>query len=241
MISVMMVTYNRLNLTIQTVDSLFENTDKEFRLLICDNGSVDGTIDYIKDIKPTNNCKSIEYVLNKDNLGIAAGRNQCLKLANQYSDNYLSTIDNDIEFPKNWLSDCISFLEKNNNFAIGINFENISYPIHNLNGYEVQIKPAGNLGTACAVFDKKLHNLIGFFNTEFGLYGEEDADFFFRARRVGYKMAYLKNKGKHLGEGQNDIGEYRDFKTKCHEDNYNKFLKVCKDYISGRKPIYISF
>lgn len=237
----MMVTYNRLNLTMQTIESLFNNTDKEFRLLIVDNGSTDDTCNYIKDLNIKNNCKSIEYLFNETNLGIAIGRNQCLKLASQYYDDYLSTIDNDIEFPENWLGDCVNFLEKNNNFAIGINFEDTQYPIHKLNGIEVQLKPAGNLGTACTVFDRKLHKLIGYFNTEFGLYGEEDADFFFRARQVGYKMAYLKNKGTHLGEGINDIGEYREFKTKCHKDNYNQFLKVCRDYVSGKKPIYINF
>lgn len=239
--NVMMVTYNRLNLTMQTLESLFQNTNSEFRLIVVDNGSTDATPDFLKDLSPKNKCIKIDYLLNNENLGIAVGRNQCLKLSNNYEYDYLSTIDNDVLFPENWLEDCISFLQKNEYFAIGLNFEKNKYPIKNLNGFEVQVKPAGNLGTACTVFDKKLHKCIGYFNTEFGLYGEEDADFFFRARQIGYKMAYLKDNGIHLGEGENDVGEYREFKTDCHKKNYNNFLKVCRDYISKKKSIYINF
>jgi len=239
--NIMMVTYNRLNLTIQCIESLFKNTKSPYRLIVVDNGSTDGTKEYLESLQTNEYCSLIEKQYNENNLGIAVGRNQCLKLSNKFEYDFLSTIDNDVLFPDNWLDDCLKFLMKNNNFAIGINFENVNYPIHKLNGIEVQLKPAGNLGTACTVFDRKLHKIIGYFNTEFGLYGEEDADFFFRARQVGYKMAYMKNNGVHLGEGSNDIGEYRDFKTKCHKDNYNNFIKTCKDYVSGRKELFINF
>jgi len=237
----MMVTFNRLNLTIETVNSLFENTDQDFRFIIVDNGSVDGTAEFLKNLKPKNKCLEIKTLINDSNKGIAVGRNQCLKIAKEFDDDYLSTIDNDVLFEKNWLGDCLNFLNKNPNFAVGVSFEPTKYPIYNLNGIEVQVKPAGNLGTACTVFDKKLFKMIGYFNMDFGLYGEEDADFFFRARQMGYKMAYLKNNGKHLGEGEQDVGEYREFKTKCHKENYNQFIKTCRDYISGKKQIYIEF
>lgn len=242
---IMMVTFNRLNLTIQTLESLFKNTKNPFKLVIVDNGSADGTKNWIEDNKSNllqnSSCLQIETLFNETNLGIAVGRNQCLKIANTLNCDYLSTIDNDVLFHENWLNECLEFLAKNENFAIGISFEPNQYPIHNLNGFNVQVKPAGNLGTACTVFHRKLHTTIGYFTTDFGLYGEEDADFFFRARQVGYKMAYLKNKGIHLGEGDYDVGEYREFKTKCHKENYDKFIKTCHEYVRGKKSIYISF
>lgn len=240
----MMVTYNRLDLTKQTLDSLFNNTKTPFRLIIVDNGSTDQTKQYLMEnknnlINSNDNCLGIELLLNETNLGIAVGRNQCLKLASEFNDLYLSTIDNDVLFEDNWLGKCIDVLEKNDNFAVGVNFEKQNYPITNMNGCQVQLKPAGNLGTACTVFDRKLFVTIGYFTTDFGLYGEEDADYFFRARQAGYKIGYLPTNGIHLGEGENDVGEYREFKTKSHKDNYSKFIKTCHEYASGRKSIYL--
>lgn len=242
----MMVTFNRLSLTQQTLNSLFKETVTPFRLIIVDNNSVDGTKQFLlenKDylINSNSNCLGIDLHFNDQNFGIGIGRNQGLKIASQYSDKYLSTIDNDVLFEHNWLGKCISVLEKNDNLAIGISFEPTKYPIHNLNGFNVQLKPAGNLGTACTVFNRKLFASIGYFITEFGLYGEEDADYFFRARKLGYKLAYLPDNGVHLGEGENDVGEYREFKTKCHSDNYNKFIKTCHEYMNGKRSLYIDW
>ena len=236
--SIMMATYNRLELTKRTLDSLINNTNKiDYRLIIIDNGSTDGTVDWLRGNKEEN----FEYEFNLENKGIAVARNQALLIANKYNDPFLSTIDNDIQFPKNWLFNCLSALLVNDKLAIGINFEGVNYPIHNLNGVDVQLKPAGNLGTACTVFNRDLHKIIGYFTTEFGLYGEEDADFFFRARLAGYKMAYLLENGIHLGEGEMDVGEYREFKTKCHKDNLDKFIQTCNAYSSKKLDIYVPY
>ena len=125
---------------------------------------------------------------------------------------------------------------------IGVNFEAQSFPIVTVNGgYEIQNKPRGNLGTACTVFHKNFHKMLGYFNTEYGLYGEEDADMGMRARVVGFKLGYLKENGIHLGEGENDVGQYRDFKTKCHKNNLKKFNQNVVSYHNKRKGIHIGF
>lgn len=238
--SIMMVTYNRLELTKRMLTSLFENTDGSYRLIIVDNGSTDGTIEYLQNLKQNNEIVS-ELQLNPVNQGIAHGRNQCLLLANKYNDEWLSTVDNDVEFHKGWLSEALDIISANPNFAIGLNMEGRAYPLQTRNGKTFQVKPEGNLGTACTVFNRKLHDKIGFFTTEYGLYGEEDADFFFRARLVGYQMGYLPKMGIHLGEGENDVGAYREFKTESHAKNLIPFRKRCGDYVMRRKNLYISY
>jgi GT2 family glycosyltransferase len=240
--SIMMVTYNRLDLTKKTISNLEKTTNSEFRLIIVDNNSTDQTKEFLKDLKINNpKCLGIDINYNTENKGIAFARNQCLNISNKYQDQYLSTIDNDVELPNDWLTKCLCVVKANPKIAIGVSFEGKVYPSSNLNGFVVELKPAGNLGTACTVFERQLHKTIGFFTTEFGLYGEEDADFFYRARKVGYKMAYLKEHGIHLGEGEFDVGEYREFKTKCHQDNLNKFIKNCHNYNSGKKSCYVDF
>jgi O-antigen biosynthesis protein len=242
--SIMFCAYNRLNLTKRMLKSFLQNTTSPYRLLIVDNGSQDGTPDYLHetfDRSEWEHCVGVELKFNEQNRGIAIGRNQGLLMADKHNDEYLCTLDNDIEFPEHWLEDCLDIIKANPRFAIGINFEGTEYPFQSINGKTFQVKPAGNLGTACAVFPRHLHQAIGFFTTDYGLYGEEDADFFFRARMVGYQMGYLKEKGIHFGEGAEDTGPYREFKTQQHKDNLAKFQANCYAYMQRRKPYYIPY
>lgn len=199
----MCVTYNRLNLTKLTFDSLFKSIHSPFRLVIIDNNSTDGTKDYLyslKEITKNNSyCKSYDVIFNKDNYGIGGSRNQALKIANKYNSPYLSTIDNDVDFSShnNWLADCADFIAANPKFSIGINLEDVEYPKHTINGKNIALKAKGNLGTACTVFPRKMHEDIGYF-VKFGQYGLEDSNFFLRSRVVGYQMGYLLGQGIHL-------------------------------------------
>lgn len=246
--SLMMVTYNRLELTEKTLKSLFETTHSEFRLIIVDNASTDGTVEFLKNsqdirdlIESNKNCVGQDFQFNEKNLGIAIGRNQALKIANKYNDPFLSTLDNDVEFVPDWLNKCLDFLSVNPKFMIGLNYEHIQYPILTRNGKQFAYKRLGNLGTATTVFPRDLHNKIGYFIQEYGLYSCDDSDWGFRARLAGYEMAYLPEDGVHLGEGELDIGAYRKFKDKAHNEIAPRFRKSCGEYISGKRPLYISF
>lgn len=241
-VSLMLVTYNRLDLTKRMLDSVFKNTNSSYRLIIVDNGSTDGTVDFLKNLKINNEfCQSYDFKLNENNMGIAIGRNQGLFMAKKYNDPYLSTLDNDIEVTHGWLQECVEILEKNPKLAVGINMENVAYSLVTRGGKTFQHKPVGNLGTACTVFTKELFNLIGYFNMEYEKYGEEDADYFFRARQVGWEMGYIKGMGIHFGEGELDMGEYREFKDMCRKNNILKFRQNCAGYSNGKKPLYIPF
>ena len=224
------------------LESFWKTTDTNYRLIIVDNGSTDGTVEWLKELKAGSEfCQGLHLHFNEKNMGIGIGRNQGLLIADKYQDPWLCTVDNDVEFHQGWLKECLDVVEANPRFAIGVNFEGTNYPLMKVNGKTVQFKTVGNLGTACTVFGRKLHDAIGFFITEFGLYGEEDADFFFRARQAGWSMGYLPTNGIHFGEGALDTGEYREFKTESHRKNLVPFQKNCHDYIAKRKPIYIPF
>lgn len=242
--SVMMVTYNRLELTKRMLESFFKTTDTPYRLIVIDNGSTDGTVEWLQqlNIEPPL-CQGVFKYFFKKNMGISIGRNQGLFIADGYKDPYLCTVDNDVEFPANWLSDCIEVMQANPKYSIGVSFEDPIHYCHQLtkNGQTFQYKSKGNLGTACMVFDRDLHNKIGYFTTEYQKYGEEDANWGFRARLAGYNLGYIMKPGKHLGIAELDTGEYRDFKDECRKKNVAQFQKDCYDYTSGRKPIYIPY
>src|SRR5690606_24761469 len=99
----------------------------------------------------------------------------------------------------------------------------------------------GNLGTACIVFQSKLQKMIGYFNTEYGLYGEEDADYGMRARVCGFSLGYIERMGNHFGVGELDKGEYREFKTEMHKSNLAQFNANCGAYARREKQLYIPY
>jgi O-antigen biosynthesis protein len=240
--SIMMVTYNRLNLTKQTFDSFFQTTTSPYRLIIVDNGSADGTVEYLKTLIPPQNwCVGYETQFNSENKGVAVGRNQALMIAGKFGDPWLATIDNDVILPNNWLNKSLDILKVNPNYIIGVNVEGIEYPLINLNGKTFQFKAKGNLGTVLTVFSRALHEKIGFFNSYNSLFGEDDADYHMRARVAGYQMGYLPENGIHLGQGENDTGAYREMKDKCHAENLSEFRRNCALYANKQKPLYIPF
>ena len=242
---IMMVTYNRLELTKRTLEDLLKTTDFPFNLIIVDNGSEDDTVKYLKEFCAENCGKGFfkGYIIkeNEKNLGIAIGRNQCLARSKE---EWLVTFDNDVLVPNGWLTECIDILKANRQYAcIGVNFEDKAYPIVKLKGKEFQDKPRGNLGTACMVFNRSLQKMLGYFNhLEYGKYGLEDSDF---GARVSFalkmKLGYLSSPGSHIGSGAYDVGAYRAYKTAEHDKYLNKFNENCRLYCNKQKQLYIPF
>ena len=248
-ITLMMVTYNRLPLTKRTLEGLGKSVDCPYNLVIVDNGSTDGTVEYLDNLKVLPNLLQLlpnllQLIIHKnvENKGIAIGRNQCLKIADDLSTDWYCTIDNDVEMPDGWLSEAIEILKANRRYgAIGVNMEKVEYPIVTEGGKAFQMKPKGNLGTACMVFPKSVHKMLGFFTTEYGKYGEEDSDFGMRITVIGFKLGYIRRMGVHFGDDELDTGKYREFKTKSHEENKPQFFSNCSAYFRKQKPLYIPY
>lgn len=243
--SIMLVTYNRLELTKRTLDNLFANAKYPFRLIIVDNGSTDGSKEWLKELEKNipqeSGCIAYEPHFNETNLGIARGRNIGLHLADKHEDRWMATMDNDIEAPEGWLAECIDIMKANSNFVIGVNMEQRPYPLKTLGANTFQVKPMGNLGTACMVFPRTLHDKIGHFNEDYAMYAHEDADFGFRTRMAKFQLGYIKQLGNHFGIGDLDQGEYRIFKDAHVKANLPRYMINCHKYRSGQKPIYIPY
>lgn len=245
--SIMMVTYNRLELTKETIQNIFNNTKYPYNLVVVDNGSTDDTIEWLLSLSNATDTidalKNITIYPNQENKGIAIGRNQTLALASVTDTDWFVTMDNDVWVPEGWLTKCIDVLKVNRQYGgIGVNMENTVYPIVKKAGQVFQDKPRGNLGTACMVFNRSLHKMLGFFNyRDYKFYAHEDADWGMRTRVLGLKLGYIQEMGKHLGEGEYDAGEYREFKNKWHAQNLSKFNTNCGEYARRTKSLYIDF
>ncbi|WP_028963490.1 glycosyltransferase [Sulfobacillus thermosulfidooxidans] len=116
MISIFMIAYNSLTSTMRAVESLLTRTFEPVRFHLLDNGSQDGTWEWMQALNhkyPT----QFEVFHLEQNLGPYSGR----KFLYEHSTNigeYVAIMDNDIEVFFNWDIPVIQFL--NSDYRIGV-------------------------------------------------------------------------------------------------------------------------
>jgi GT2 family glycosyltransferase/Flp pilus assembly protein TadD len=201
-VNISMVTYNRLNFTIQSIESILKSTRYPFVITVIDNNSSDGTKEYLAELHRKGIIKNL--VILEENVGVAKASNLAWYLE-QHAEYYLK-FDNDIVIKKaDWLFNMVKAIDAIPELgAIAYNFEPYSYPLSTMNGVKCRIKKHNNLGGACILIPKRTREQLGFWCEDFGLYGEEDADYGERIRLKGLLNAYMKdeNIGIHLPGGR---------------------------------------
>lgn len=73
--SIVVVTHNQLAYTRMCVDSVLLRTDESFELIFVDNGSTDGTVEYLRSLS------TAKTLFNTENRGFAPAVNQGLQVA----------------------------------------------------------------------------------------------------------------------------------------------------------------
>ncbi|MCY8701160.1 glycosyltransferase family 2 protein, partial [Bacillus spizizenii] len=100
--SIIVLTYNQLALTKQCLESIWKHTNNDcIEIIVVDNGSHDGTRDYLKQIS------SIRTIFNKTNEGFAKACNQGLEAA---SGDSILFLNNDTIVTNQWLEPMIKLL-----------------------------------------------------------------------------------------------------------------------------------
>jgi len=211
LMSIIVLNWNRLHYTRQTVEKIIERTTIPHELIFVDNGSEDGTREYLKSMEHKTNAERVIYAFNDKNLGVAGGRNSGLVLA---SGDYLVTIDDDIIVPNMWDVKMAAACDKIPKLGItGVNVEPLKFPVKEINGVRVRPK-AGNLGGACLCLPKRVFKRVGYYNY-FSTYGHEDAAMYYRLVSLGLMSAYIEPKGIHLDVDADKA--YRQAKNSAHK------------------------
>ncbi len=143
--------------------------------------------------------------------------------------------------------------------AIAYNFEPVNYPIREIRGLPIRPK-MGNLNGACTLIPKRTHQMLGFWCEDYGLYGEEDADYGLRIQLQGLQNAYMEDEqvGLHLPAGraahidahtlkatdgiEEEIhAEYRAFKDQSRRKNVQEIAKKNWEDYQDRREIALLF
>lgn len=201
--SVIIPNWNGEKLLKICLPSLKKQTFKQFEVIVVDNGSTDGSVDYIKKYFP-----EVKLIELKSNSGFAAAVNLGIKIC---VGEYIILINNDTEVEK----DCLKFLVKaaDSKKDIGmiaakmLKFDNPKIidsagdwidkvghanntgqgredgPEFNKPGYSFLVTGGGGL------FKREVFETIGFFDENYFAY-MEDVDFCLRAQMKGFKGWY---------------------------------------------------
>ena len=208
-ISIVIVNYNGKHLLQKNLLSVVENGYEDFDIVVVDNASEDGSIQYLKKEFPF-----VKIVESKENLGFGRGNNLGVKEYPDY-DAYLF-LNNDISVPKGFLDNLVKELQKDEVGAVGpkvlyskekvgsekrvINSAGIEVDEHYMayDRYDKEEdKPKYNvveeveaLMGGAFLIKRDVFEKVGGFNPNMFLY-YEDIDISLRIRDLGYKLHYV--------------------------------------------------
>ena len=225
--SIVILTYNNLEYTKLCIDSIRKyNGSEDCQIVIVDNNSTDGTVEWIKEQK------DIKYILNKENKGFPAGCNQGIEIANKNNDIFL--LNNDTIIMPNSIfnlrmglysseeigatgaiSNSISYYqqidEQYNDFSGYMNFA-LKNNVTDESSYEQRVKLIG----FAMLIKRNVLDEVGLLDERFTPGNFEDDDISFRILLKGYKLLLCKDSYIH------HFGSVS-FKK---EIKYNEVLKV---------------
>jgi GT2 family glycosyltransferase len=199
------------------LDSIFKQQYQDFETIVVDNGSPDGTIDFIKKNHP-----AVKLIVNKENLGASCARNQGIRAA---SGEWILTLDCDVVLENGFLKEIMEFAKDRKDlvgiiqpkiltqdakriFSCGIGtcglrrFYDIGYNLTDATRFNVDVSVFGACCAAALYRRKTLEELkdkYGYFDERF-FFLFEDADLSWRAQKKGWECLYYpKARCFHVG------------------------------------------
>lgn len=202
LVSVIVINYNGKEFLKDCLESIYGQTYHNFELIVVDNGSTDGSVQFIKEKFP-----DTILIENKENLGFAVANNQGIEISRG---KYVALLNNDTVVDRDWLKNLVTAAEsssENTGMWAGkiLSLENPNI-IDSVGGLIISndgiAKGRGRLErdigqydreeevfipSACAaLYRKRMFDEVGLFDEDFFAYCE-DTDLGLRARLAGWK------------------------------------------------------
>lgn len=204
LVSIIVLTYNNLDLTKACLESLEKNTTyANYEIIIVDNASTDGTQTFLKQ-----HYSQHTVILNTENKGFSGGNNIGLKAA---QGEYLVILNNDTQLTPGWLSTLVQHLQRNPDIGlIGPTTNNIgnqakitTYYKNTVQmlseAYKISLEnmggliPLKTLAFFCVMMPRKVLEKVGLLDEQFGIGFFEDDDYCRRVEQAGYKIICAKD------------------------------------------------
>lgn len=111
-VSIHLITWNGEKYLAECLNSILEQTFKDYLLIIIDNGSVDKTLPIIEQHFVPLFGEKIRLIKNKENLGFARAHNQAILWTDS---DYVLVLNQDVILEKNFLEELIKFTDQQKN------------------------------------------------------------------------------------------------------------------------------
>jgi GT2 family glycosyltransferase len=226
MIAIVVVTHNRLNLLRRCVEDVLGRTsEKTTEIVIWDNGSDDGTHEYLAGLRDPR----LRAVSHPENIGM----NAYARAFSLVSQEYLVELDDDvIEAPARWDETLLdgfrripkigylmsSLVDDPNDTASQyikyLREERSAYTRHEINGITILEGPTGG---SCTMTSRELYERVGGFGeNRKSTYWREDARYVRKIHRLGYRSAMLEGLRVWHAGGPYYSGEWSSAKDAFH-------------------------
>lgn len=207
LVSIIIVNHNGFAFVDECLRSVLMSLYDNFEVIFVDNGSTDGSLEYVKDT--FGDTHRIRFVENQRSLGPAVGRNEGAKVSRG---KYLIFLDNDTRVDTQWIGELVKVLENDNSIGaaqaklLRMGIDNLydcagDYlgPLGFLIERSRGAKDAGQFDfiadilsakSAASIIRKGLFEKIGGFDKDFYMYLEE-TDLSWRVWLSGFRVVFI--------------------------------------------------
>jgi GT2 family glycosyltransferase/2-polyprenyl-3-methyl-5-hydroxy-6-metoxy-1,4-benzoquinol methylase/tetratricopeptide (TPR) repeat protein len=210
--SIVIATHNQIDYTRQCLESIRQYTDEPYELIVVDNGSTDGTPEYLQGLG-----NWVKLISNADNRGFPAAANQGIQAA---TGRQVLLLNNDCLVTTSWLARLLRVLASDpkiglvgptSNCVSGEQQIEVTYDdLSQLDGFAWDWGKAHNrelvetdrLVGFCLLIRRELIEAIGLLDERFGIGCFDDDDYCLRVRKAGYKAVMVRDAFVHHFGGQ---------------------------------------
>ncbi|MDP8238193.1 MAG: glycosyltransferase, partial [Candidatus Hatepunaea meridiana] len=202
LVSIIILTYNALKYTKKCIKSIQEHTTYPYEIILVDNSSTDGTIDFLHKLVRQND--HYKLIKNAENRGFAGGNNQGVTAANG---KYVMLLNNDVLVSDGWLESLVNSIEKDEKIGmVGPITNSISgrqmvtnVPYKDDNGFykfaqnvrelnKNKLTPRRRLAGFAVLLKKSVYEEVDGLDETFGVGNFEDDDLCLKIRQKGYAL-----------------------------------------------------